>query len=94
MSRIYDWLARMNAVIGVLALMMGLLAMPQKASAAGGTCAGTCPTIIGTTVCVVLNKCVASSTATTCGCLINITYNPNGTIITCTAVCVAILPPS
>jgi hypothetical protein len=33
MNRIYDWLARTNAVIGVLALMTGLLVMPQEAAA-------------------------------------------------------------
>jgi hypothetical protein len=96
MNRIYDWLARTNAVIGVLALMTGLLAMPQEAAAAAPLCVGTCPTLIGGggTVCVVQDNCVASTTATKCGCLVSFTYNPNGTIITCTAVCITIAPTS
>ncbi|QJW98787.1 hypothetical protein [Frigoriglobus tundricola] len=80
MIRICERLVGVNVLVGLVALVLGLAAVPQTVTAAPAPppCTGTCKAVFGGGLCAVTSMCMNCT-----GCNVNLVFNQNGVLIGC-----------
>jgi len=77
MTRICERFGRVNVLVGLLALVLGLAAVPQTATAAPPPCTGTCSATWVAGGCLIASMCKELHR-----CNVNLVY-VNGVLVNC-----------